>query len=80
MLVLDDVGMRNVRPTEAQDRCEILGKRAIGKSTVFTTQLALDHCSEEIADPAIADAIRDRPEHAALIITIAGESHQGVKA
>jgi DNA replication protein DnaC len=47
---------------------------------VFTTQLPLDHWSEVIADPVIADAIRDRLEHAALVIQITGESYRGVKA
>jgi len=80
VLVLDDVGMRKLTATEAQDLCEILEERSIGKSTVFTTQLPLDHWSEVIADPVIADAIRDRLQHAALIITITGESYRGVKA
>jgi DNA replication protein DnaC len=80
LLVLDDVGMRKLTATEAQDLCEILEERSIGKSTVFTTQLPLDHWSEVIADPVIADAIRDRLQHAALTITITGESYRGVKA
>jgi DNA replication protein DnaC len=46
----------------------------------FTTQLPLDHWSEVIPDPVIADAIRDRLEHSALTINITGESYRGVKA
>jgi len=80
VLVLDDVGMRKLTATEAQDLCEILEERSIGKSTVFTTQLPLDHWTEVIADPVIADAIHDRLQHAALVITITGESYRGVKA
>ena len=80
VLILDDMGMRKLSSTEAQDLCEILEERSIGKSTVFTTQLPLDHWSEVIADPVIADAIRDRLEHAALLIQITGESYRGVKA
>jgi hypothetical protein len=33
-----------------------------------------------IADPVIADAIRDRLQHSALTINITGESYRGVKA
>ena len=66
--------------TEAQDLCEILEERSAEKSTVFTTQLPLGHWSEVIGDPVIADAIRDRLEHAALTINITGESYRGVKA
>jgi DNA replication protein DnaC len=55
------------------------GERSLGKSIVFTTQLPLDHWAEVIADPVIADAIRDRLQHAALTITITGTSYRGAK-
>jgi len=80
VLILDDMGMRKLSSTEAQDPCEILEERSIGKSTVFTTQLPLAHWSEVIGDPVITDAIRDRLEHAALVVQITGESYRGVKA
>lgn len=47
---------------------------------MFTTQLPLAHWAEVIADLVIADAIRDRLEHAALTIHITGESYRGGKA
>jgi DNA replication protein DnaC len=74
------MGMRKLSATEAQDLCELLEERSINKSTLFTTQLPLDHWSEVIGDPVIADAIRDRLEHSALAIHITGESYRGVKA
>jgi DNA replication protein DnaC len=80
VLIIDDVGMRKLTATEAQDLCEILEERSFGKSTVFTTQLPLEHWAEVIADPVIADAIRDRLQHTALTLTITGESYRGVKA
>lgn len=39
VLILDDMGMRKLSSTEAQDLCEILEERSIGKSTMFTTQI-----------------------------------------
>jgi DNA replication protein DnaC len=80
LVILDDMGMRKLSATEAQDLCELLEERSINKSTLFTTQLPLDHWSEVIGDPVIADAIRDRLEHSALAIHITGESYRGVKA
>jgi DNA replication protein DnaC len=80
VVILDDFGMRKLTATEAQDLCELLEERSIDKSTVFTTQLPIDHWAEVIGDPVIADAIRDRLEHAALTINITGESYRGVKA
>ena len=79
-VILDDFGMRKLTATEAQDLCELLEERSIDKSTVFTTQLPIDHWAEVIGDPVIADAIRDRLQHAALTINITGESYRGVKA
>jgi DNA replication protein DnaC len=80
LVVLDDIGMRKMTSTEAQDLCELLEERSIEKSTLFTTQLPLAHRSEVIGDPVIADAVRDRLEHAALTLNITGESYRGVKA
>jgi DNA replication protein DnaC len=80
LIIFDDIGMRKLSSTEAQDLCEILEDRSLGKSVAFTTQLPLDHWAEVIADPVIADAIRDRLAHAALTIDITGESYRGVKA
>ncbi len=80
LVVIDDFGLRKLSATEAQDLCELLEERSIDKSTLFTTQLPLDHWSEVIADPVIADAIRDRLEHSALVLNITGESYRGVKA
>jgi DNA replication protein DnaC len=72
--------MRKMTATEAQDLCELLEERSIGKSTLFTTQLPLTRWAEVIGDPVITDAIRDRLEHAALALSITGESYRGVKA
>lgn len=80
VLILDDFGMRKLTAMEAQDLCEILEERSVGKATVVTTQLPLDHWPEVIADPVIADAIQDRLKHAALTFKITGESYRGVKA
>jgi len=80
LVIIDDFGMRKLSSTEAQDLCELLEERSIDKSTLFTTQLPLDHWSEVIGDPVITDAIRDRLEHSALKIHITGESYRGVKA
>jgi DNA replication protein DnaC len=80
VVIIDDFGMRKLSSTEAQDLCELLEERSINKSTMFTTQLPIDHWSEVIADSVIADAIRDRLEHSALTIHITGESYRGVKA
>ena len=80
ILILDDFGMRKFTTMEAQDLCEILEERSMGKSTIITTQLPLDHWQEVLPDPVIADAILDRLVHCALQFKITGESYRKVKA
>jgi DNA replication protein DnaC len=80
LLILDDFGLRKLSSTEAHDLCEILEIRSIGKSTLVTTQLPIDHWAEVIEDPVIADAIIDRLMHTSLKITITGESYRRKKA
>lgn len=79
VLIIDDFGMRKLSATEAQDFCELLEERSVGKSTVITTQLPLDHWSEVIGDPVIFDAVRDRLKHSSLIFKITGESYREVQ-
>jgi DNA replication protein DnaC len=80
VLIIDNFGMRKLTAIEAQDLCEIIEERIGQKSIIFTTQLPLKHWAEVIADPVIADAIRDRLEHAALTLHITGESYRGINA
>lgn len=80
LVIIDDFGLRKLTAVEAQDLCEMLEQRSIHKSTLFTTQLPLDHWMEVIPDPVIADAIRDRLEHAALTLDIKGPSYRAVLA
>ena len=79
ILIMDDFGMRKLTAMEAQDFCELLEERQIEKSTVITTQLPIEHWSEVIPDPVIADAILDRIKHAALTFKMTGKSYREVK-
>jgi DNA replication protein DnaC len=80
LIIIDEMGMRKFTATEAQDLCEIIEERSVNKSIAFTSQLPVAHWNEVIPDTVIFDAIRDRLEHSALIITITGETYRGVKA
>ena len=80
LIVLDDFGSRKLSSVEAQDLCEIIEERTVGKSIIITTQLPLSHWNEVISDPVIADAIIDRLIHTSLTINITGESYRKIKA
>ena len=80
LLILDDFGLRKLNSAQAHDFCEILEERSENKSTIITTQLTLDHWTEVIDDPVIADAIIDRLIHSSIKIIMKGESYRKIKA
>jgi hypothetical protein len=53
---------------------------SLGGKLYFRLVLIVRGLQKVIADPVIADAIRDRLEHASLTINITGKSYRGVKA
>jgi len=80
LLVLDDFGLRKFSDIEAHDLNDIIKERLGEKSIIITTQLPMDHWSEVIEDPVIADTIIDQLTHSALKIDLSGESYRKVKA
>jgi DNA replication protein DnaC len=80
LLIIDDFGLRKLSSVEAQDLCEILEARSMGKSTIITTQLPFQNWCEVIPDPVIADAIIDRLIHGSIILEIKGDSYRKVRA
>ena len=76
MLILDDLGLRKMNTSEANDFCDLLKSR-IEKSTIITTQLPIEHWAEIIEDPVIADTSIDRMIHTSLKIEPAVEKLRG---
>jgi DNA replication protein DnaC len=77
LIIFDEMGMRKLTATEAQDLCEIISETSIDKSIAFTSQLPVDHWNEVIPDTVIFDAIGDRLEHSAHPIKITGPTYRG---
>lgn len=81
ILIIDDFGMRKLSSTEAQDLKELLEIRSIARSTIFTTQLPLNHWREVIDDVVILEAIVDLVEHSSIKIEMKGEkTYREIKA
>lgn len=80
LLMLDDFGLRKLNAQEAHDFNDLLKERGGSKSIIITTQLPVDHWSEVIEDPVIADTIIDQLIHTAVKINFKGndESYRKV--
>lgn len=80
LLVLDDLGISPLSPTECRDLLEIMDDRSGCRSTVVASQLPLDSWHSIMGDPTLADAILDRLVHNAHKIVLKGESMRKIKA
>ena len=74
LLILDDWGLANLTPDQGRDMLEIIDDRHGRGSTIITSQLAVEHWHDVIANPTIADAILDRLVHNAHRLNLKGES------
>ena len=74
LVVIDDFAIAPIGPRERTDLLELLDDRVGTRSTLFTSQLPIEHWHEYIGDPTLADAILDRLLHSAHKIHLEGES------
>lgn len=76
VLVLDDWALAPLEPATRADLMEIIDDRAgsVGRATIVTTQLPVDHWHAWLGDPTMADAILDRLLANEHRISLKGES------
>ena len=73
-LVIDDWAITPLTADGRRDLLEVLDDRHQRRSTLVTSQLAVEHWHDYLVDPTIADAILDRLVHNSYRITLQGES------
>lgn len=74
VIVLDDFGLAAWGDEQRRDLLEILEDRYQRRSTIVTSQFAVEHWHELINDPTLADAILDRLVHQAYRLALKGDS------
>ena len=74
LIILDDWGLSTSNTQERRDLLEILEDRYGLKSTLFVSQLPIEHWHEVVGDPTLADAILDRLVHNAYQLNLKGDS------
>jgi DNA replication protein DnaC len=80
LLIIDDVGLKPLTPTQSDDFYEIISERYLKKSTIFTSNRPLEDWHTLFPDPVIANSAMDRIAHNAHQITITGESYRNKEA
>lgn len=74
LLILDDWGLAPMTAEQGRDLLEIVDDRHGRGSTIITSQVAVEHWHDVIANPTLADAILDRLVHNAHRLNLKGES------
>lgn len=76
LLVIEDLGMRRLPPTAAEDLLEVVTRRYERGAIVLTTNRPLEDWGQMLGDTAAASAILDRFLHHAEIIRLQGRSYR----
>jgi DNA replication protein DnaC len=74
LLVLEDLGMKHLPPTAAEDLLEIFVRRYEKGAIILTTNRPLEDWGQVLGDTAAAGAILDRFLHHAEVIRLQGKS------
>lgn len=76
LLVLEDLGMRHLPPTAAEDLLEVFIRRYERGAIIVTSNRPLEDWGKVLGDTAAAGAILDRFLHHAEIIKLEGRSYR----
>lgn len=76
LLIIDDMGIKQLPPKSAEYLFEIVMRRYEVRSTLMTSNRPLEEWGKLLGDVPAATAILDRFLHHAKIITIAGRSYR----
>jgi len=76
LLVLEDLGMKRLPPTAAEDLLEIFVRRYEKGAIIMTTNRPLEDWGQVLGDTAAAGAILDRFLHHAEVIRLQGRSYR----
>jgi DNA replication protein DnaC len=76
LLVLEDLGMKHLPPTAAEDLLEVFVRRYEKGAIILTTNRPLEDWGQVLGDTAAAGAILDRFLHHAEVIRLQGRSYR----
>ena len=76
LLIIDDFGLKSLTSTQGDDFYEIVSERYMKRSTIFTSNRAIEDWHGLFTDPIIANSILDRIAHNAHQIVLTGESYR----
>lgn len=80
LLIIDDLGMRKLPSTAAEDLLEMIMRRYERTSTILTSNRPVDEWGKLLGDTAAASALLDRMLHHAHVVKCGPRSWRSQKA
>lgn len=80
LLVLDDLGLKRLRPQDAEELLEIIMRRYERSSTIMTSNRPIEDWAKVLGDAATTSALLDRLMHHAHLIPFHGKSYRMEKS
>lgn len=79
LLLVDDFGLKNLTPAQADDISEIVSERYLKGGMLFTSNRRVDEWLELFPDPVFANSVLDRLAHNAHQLMLEGDSYRRTK-
>lgn len=76
LVILDELGYASYGREDSDLIFTNLSKRAVGKSTIITSNLSFSRWDEVFGDPALTAALIDRLAYKAILVDMTGESYR----
>lgn len=79
LLIIDDFGLKPLRPPQDEDLHELIAERYEQSSTIITSNLALEEWQQAFSNKLLGTATIDRLKHNASLVILDGKSYRSVK-
>jgi DNA replication protein DnaC len=80
LLIIDDFGLKPLKPTQDEDFHEVISERYERKSTIVTSNLDIPEWTDAFPNRILGAATIDRLRHGAYTVVLEGKSYRAPRA
>lgn len=78
LLIIDDLGLKPLKPPEDEYLHDVIANRYEQSSTIVTSNLAVDEWQDAFPNKLLGAATIDRLQHNAYLLTLEGKSYRSI--
>ena len=79
LLIIDDFGLKPLKPAQDEDFHDVIAERYERKSTIVTSNLDIPECSDAFPNRILGQATIDRLRHGAYTVVLEGKSYRSLR-